>query len=88
MIISQYEKPARHQELDGMINQIAKDRTNRIINEYLTELVRIRDNYVRMRLAYAGVLRDTDGGQMDQLFRMRINELTTIINRMEKEVKE
>ena len=85
MIISQYTRPARHDELDRLINQIVKDRFNKMTNETIEELDKVAERLQHLRQMYKTVLFDYP--DLDQSLKRQIEEIKRINQWIKKEVE-
>ena len=85
MIISQYTRPARHDELDRLINQIVKDRFNKMTNETIDELDRVIECLNHIRQLYKPFLIDVP--DLDIQLKRQIVELKRINEWIKKEVE-
>lgn len=85
MIISTYQPPARHDELDRLINQIVKDRFNKMTNETIEELDGVIERLSNMRQLYKPFLIDVP--DMDRILKNQIDELKRINDWIKKEVE-
>lgn len=85
MIISTYQPPARHDELDRLINQIVKDRFNKMTNETIEELDGVIERLSTMRQLYKPYFIDCP--DMDRILKNQIDELKRINDWIKKEVE-
>lgn len=85
MIISQYPTPQRNlSDTERLINQIVKNRVEKMTNETLDELARVAESLTHIRRAYKTVF--IDYPELDQALARQVRELNRINEWIKREV--
>lgn len=84
MIISQYPRSEKTLAIDSKINELAKDRADRITKDALDDLRRVRDLMRHARRLHRDMM--LENPDFETFYKKQIDELTQIIERVGKQV--
>lgn len=84
MIISEYTRSQSNLSIDLKINQLAKDKADRITRGAMDGIERVRDHLKTARRTYREIM--VDNPEFETFFKKQIDELTQIIERVGKQV--